>query len=39
MEQQVVNTILDILKTIAAVVAIVGATAWVWEYRLKVRAE
>ena len=33
------STILDILKIVAAVVAIIGSASWIWEYRLKVRAE
>lgn len=34
-----IDSILDILKVVAALVAIIGSTAWIWEYRLKVRAE
>ena len=39
MEQISIDTILEVLKVVAAIVAIIGATAWIWEYRLKVRAE
>lgn len=39
MGQDFVNLTLDILKIIASIVALVASTAWVWEYRLKVRAE
>lgn len=39
MDQESMSTILDILKIIAALIAIIGSASWIWEYRLKVRAE